>query len=72
MRIQNAPLDKDQLARIAKYITGMENKKACAEETGIDQRTINAIIEREWGSIKHIEKLMAYCDGVENFSKTIA
>jgi len=53
------------------FIVQMNNKKACKTETGIDTRTIDTIIKREWGSIAHIQKLMDYCDRVEQFSKTI-
>ena len=70
MNIQNAPLSKKQLERIQTYVLDLNNKMACKQETGIDTRTIDAIMKREWAAIEHIEKLMAYCDKVEDFSKT--
>jgi hypothetical protein len=68
MKIQNAPLAKEQLERIQRLVLDMNNLMACSETTGIDQRTIRNIMEREWASVEHIESLMKYCDGVENFS----
>ena len=71
MRIQNAPLHRKQLDRIQTFIVEMNNKTACKVETGIDVRTIDTILRREWGAVGHIQKLMEYCDRVEQFSKTI-
>jgi hypothetical protein len=68
MKIQNAPLTKEQLVRIQRLVLDMNNLMACSETTGIDQRTIRTIMNREWASIEHIESLMNYCDGVEGFS----
>ena len=71
MRIQNAPLDRKQLDRIQTFIVEMNNKTACKAETLIDTRTIDTILKREWGAVAHIQKLLDYCDMVEQFSKTI-
>lgn len=68
MKIQNAPLTKDQLERIQRLVLDMNNLMACSETTGIDQRTIRTIMTREWASIEHIEALEKYCDGVEGFT----
>ena len=72
MKIQNAPLDRKQLERVQTFIIDMNNKMACKAETGIDTRTIDTIMKREWASIAHIQKLMEYCDMVEKFAKTMA
>ena len=71
MKIQNAPLERKQLDRIQAFILDMNNKMACKAETGIDTRTIDTIMKRQWASIEHIQKLMEYCDGVEQFSGKI-
>ena len=72
MNIQNAPLDKKQLERIKTLVLDMNNKMACKAQTGIDTRTIDTIMKREWASIDHIKKLMEYCDMVEGFAGTIS
>jgi len=69
MEIQNAPLDKKQIKRIKTFILNMNNKTACKAQTGIDTRTIDVIVKREWASIEHIQKLMDYCDKVEGFAR---
>lgn len=68
MKIQNAPLTEEQLEKIQRLVIDMNNLMACSATTGIDQRTIRAIMARGWASIEHIEQLMTYCDGVEGFS----
>jgi hypothetical protein len=70
MNIQNAPLEKEQAKRIQTYIIDMGNIVACQRETKIQTLTLHSIMKRGWASIAHIEKLMAYCDKVENFNKT--
>lgn len=68
MKIQNAPLAHEQLARINRLVIDMGNKMACCRTTGISVQTLDSIMKRGWASTRHINALMDYCNSVENFS----
>lgn len=65
----NKQIKKIDLDRIKKCIVEAKNMISCYKETGIATHTISRILKRGFAKDTQLQRLLDYCDKVEN--KTI-
>lgn len=67
----NKAIPSDELSRMKRCILDMGNKMNCYQTTGIHYATIDKILNRGYAKVDQINKLLEYCDKVEELTANV-